>query len=299
MNYIELKIITDSDFSEILMAELGEIGFETFTEEADGLNAYIPEVQFSQENLEEILGRYSEFFEFTYSKNTIEKQNWNAEWEANYPPIRIGEQVLVRASFHEHDTKVAYDIVINPKMSFGTGHHETTSMVMMHLLDFGKIKTSEDALLQDKGACPLVSVQESGISNKSVLDIGCGTGILAILAEKMGASELSAFDIEEWAAENSRENAELNNCKHITVRQGTIETEPLKQYDIILANINRNILLRDINQYMNYLKPGGEIVISGFYTSDQADIEAKFAEFGLKKVAEKSQNNWASIRFML
>ncbi|MES2796319.1 MAG: 50S ribosomal protein L11 methyltransferase [Bacteroidota bacterium] len=274
MSYIELKVITDSDFSEILMAELGEIGFETFTEEVDGLNAYIPEDQFVQDSLDEILNRYRDFFAFSYSINTIEKQNWNAEWEANYPPIRIGEQVVVRASFHEPDPKVVYDIVINPKMSFGTGHHETTSMVMAHQLEISH-------------------------KNLSVLDIGCGTGILAILAEKLGATELSAFDIEEWAAENSRENAELNNCKHIAVRQGTIENEPLKQYDIILANINRNILLRDINQYINYLKPGGAIIISGFYTSDQADIEAKFAEFGLEKVAEKSKNNWASVRFVL
>lgn len=274
MSYIELKVKTDSDFSEILMAELGEIGFETFTEESDGLNAYIPEDQFVQENLDEILNRYKDFFEFSYSINTIEKQNWNATWEANYPPIRIGEQVLVRASFHEPDPKVAYDIVINPKMSFGTGHHETTSMVMAHQL-------------------------EMNFKEKSVLDVGCGTGILAILAEKLGATELSAFDIEEWAAENSRENAELNNCKNITVRQGTIENEPLKHFDIILANINRNILLRDINQYINYLKVGGEIVISGFYTTDQADIEAKFAEFELKKIAEKSKNNWASLRFEL
>ena len=273
MSYIELKVITNSDFSEILMAELGEIGFETFTEEADGLNAYIPEDQFIQENLDEILNRYRDFFEFSFSINTIVKQNWIATWEANYPPIRIGEQVLVRASFHEPDPSVTHDIVINPKMSFGTGHHETTSMVMAHQL-------------------------EMDFKEKTVLDVGCGTGILAILAEKLGATELSAFDIEEWAAENSRENAELNNCKNITVRQGTIENEPLKQYDIILANINRNILLRDINQYINYLKVGGQIVISGFYTTDQTDIEAKFDEYGLKKVAEKSKNNWASLRFI-
>jgi ribosomal protein L11 methyltransferase len=274
MSYIEIKVITSSEFSEILMAELAEIGFETFTEEANGLNAYIPEDQFDKESLEEVFGRYADFFEFTHTINTIEKQNWNAEWEKNYPPIRVGDQVLVRASFHEPDPNVPYDIVINPKMSFGTGHHETTSMVMAHQLEISH-------------------------QNMKVIDIGCGTNILAILAEKLGATELSAFDIEEWAAENSRENAELNGCRHITVRQGTIEDEPLKQYDIILANINRNILLRDINQYINYLRPGGTIIISGFYTTDQNDIEAKFAEFGLKKVAEKSKNNWASVRFEL
>jgi ribosomal protein L11 methyltransferase len=282
MSYIEIKIIASSEFSEILMAELGEIGFETFTEEADGLNAYIPEDQFDKDSLDEVFVRYPAFFECTHTINTIEKQNWNAEWEKNYPPIRVGDQILVRASFHEPDQNVPYDIVINPKMSFGTGHHETTSMVMAIMLDMATEK-----------------MQGNSFAKKSVLDIGCGTNILAILAEKLGATELSAFDIEEWAAENSRENAELNGCKHITVRQGTIEDEPLKQYDIILANINRNILLRDINQYINYLKPGGAIIISGFYTTDQADIETKFAEFGLKKIAEKAKNNWASVRFEL
>ena len=272
MSYIELKVKADSDFSEIMMAELSEIGFETFTEEADGINAYIQTETFDQDALNEILGKYRPAFEFSYESQIIEKQNWNAQWEANYPPIRIANEVLVRASFHEPDPTVKFDIVINPKMSFGTGHHETTSMVMAHLL-------------------------EINLKGKSALDIGCGTGILAILAEKMGAIGLSAFDIEEWAAENSKENAELNQCKNIEVRQGTIENEPAKLYDLILANINRNILLRDINQYIKYLKIAGEIIISGFYTSDQADIEAKFATFGLKKIAEKSENNWASLRF--
>ena len=279
MSYIEIKIKCSADFAEILMAELGEIGFETFTEEADGLNAYIPENEFFQENLDEILDRYKDFFEFSFLKTIIEKQNWNAEWEKNYPPIRVGDQVQVRASFHEADPSIPYDIVINPKMSFGTGHHETTSMVMAHQLE-------------------IVHKDNEG-KGKSVLDIGCGTGILAILSEKLGAGQLSAFDIEEWAAENSIENTLLNNCNSIAVRQGTIENEKLKQYDIILANINRNILLRDISQYVNYLKLGGTIVISGFYTSDQADIESEFSKYGLKKVAEKAKNNWASVRFIL
>jgi ribosomal protein L11 methyltransferase len=272
MSYIEVDIKSSADFADILMAELGEIGFETFTEEPDGLKAYIPEETFSQESL--VFNRYKDFFDFSFSKITIEKQNWNAEWERNYPPIRVGDQVLVRASFHEADPNVAYDIVINPKMSFGTGHHETTSMVMAHQLEIDH-------------------------KNKSVIDIGCGTGILAILAEKLGANDLSAFDIEEWAAENSIENAQLNGCEKIIIRQGTIENEPIKQYDIVLANINRNILLRDISQYINYLKPKGTLVISGFYTSDQADIENKFAEFNLRKTGEKSKNNWASVRFIL
>lgn len=315
MNYTELKIIATSEFSEILMAELAEIDFETFTEEPNGLNAYIPTEKFVQENLDEILLRYRSVFEYSYEIKVIEKQNWNAEWEKNYPPIRINNMVLVRASFHVPDPKVAHDIIINPKMSFGTGHHETTAMVMEHQLEIEHFSVQFPRKIQSDSANSDSSFQFSkkiksdySIQNisekvvvpaKSVLDIGCGTGILAILAEKLGAKEISAFDIEEWAAENSRENAQLNNCKQITVRQGTIETEPIKQYDIVLANINRNILLRDINQYVNYLKPGGIIIISGFYTSDKLDIEKKFGEFNLKKVSEKSKNNWASLRFIL
>ncbi len=307
MRYLELSLKADPDFSEIMMAELGEIGFETFTEEADGINGYIPQDQFDQDAFNELLGKYRPMFEFSYESRFIEKENWNAQWEANYPPIRIGDQVLVRASFHKPDQNVAYDIVINPKMSFGTGHHETTEMVMEHQLEIEHFSVEYPKKIQSDISNSYILVdypkkEETSkvkVVPKSVLDIGCGTGILAILAEKLGAKEISAFDIEEWAAENSRENAELNNCKHITVRQGTIENESLKLYDILLANINRNILLRDINQYINYLKPGGIIIISGFYTSDQADIEGKFAAFGLKKVAEKKKNNWASVRFEL
>lgn len=288
MSYIEFKIKTESEFSEILMAELGEIGFESFTEDFDGLNGYIPEDKFNKEAFNDILFKYQSLFEFSYESKLIEKQNWNAEWEKNYPPIRISNQVLVRASFHEPDPKVAYDIVINPKMSFGTGHHETTSMMMVHQLEIDHFFVEYSKKVGGK-----VEVQA-----KSVLDIGSGTGILAILAEKLGAKEISAFDIEEWAAENAVENSHLNHCKQISVRKGTIETEPLKQYDIVLANINRNILLRDINQYINYMKPTGTIIISGFYNSDQSDIETKFAEYNLIKEAEKTKNNWASLRFV-
>lgn len=274
MNYIEISIISNADFAEIMIAELAQIDFESFTEDPNGLKGYIQEEYFNEGNLEEIFERYKGIFDFSYLLKSIEKENWNAEWEKNYPSISIDNKIQVRASFHEKLPNIIYDIVINPKMSFGTGHHETTSMVMEHQLE-----------IDHKGM--------------SVLDIGCGTAILAILAYKLGAVVLSAFDIEEWAAENSKENALLNNCENITIRQGTIEDEPLFNYNILLANINRNILLRDVNQYIKYLKKGGCLIVSGFYVQDQKDIENKFAEFGLKKIAEKNRNNWASLRFEL
>lgn len=272
MNYIEISFVTSQDFAEILMAELSEIGFETFTEESDGLKAYVQVDQFNEGDFNEILERYQSVFEFTHSQQIIEKQNWNARWESNYAPIQVANQVQVRASFHFPNESYKYDIVINPKMSFGTGHHDTTSMMMAFQLEVDH-------------------------SQKSVLDIGCGTGILAILGEKLGANVVRGFDIEEWAAQNSIENASINNCKNAVFVQGTIEQEPDYQYDILLANINRNILLRDITQYMKFMKPQCTLLVSGFYVTDQDEIIEHFESVGLKNTGQKSQNQWACLKF--
>lgn len=273
MDYIEVKLTVSGDFTDIFMAELGEIGYETFTEEDYGLNAYITNDLFSEESLKEVLARYAEMTSVEYSFQTLVKQNWNEEWEKNYQPISVDGIVQVRAGFHQPDPSFKYDIVINPKMSFGTGHHETTSMVLS---------------LQ----------QEINHTNKKVLDVGCGTGILAIMASKLGASQVGAFDIEEWAAENSRENVSLNDCSNIEVRQGTIEDEPADQYDIVLANINRNILIRDIPKYIEFMKPApSQLVVSGFYQHDIEDIESVAKKCGLAKVNVREKNNWAAIVF--
>ncbi len=272
MDYIEINFNCTGDFAEILMAELAEIGFETFTEETQGLKAYVQSKEFVQENLEEILGRYEDIFEFTYSQTNIAKQNWNAQWESNYEPITVANTVMVRASFHMPNQVYKYDIIINPKMSFGTGHHDTTSMMMAFQLEINH-------------------------EHKTVLDIGCGTGILAILSEKLGAASTRGFDIEEWAAANSVENGQINNCTKSIFVQGTIEDEPKAQYDILLANINRNILLRDIPQYIAKMKPNSTLLISGFYITDQDEIQAHFESYSLKMVGQKSQNQWACLRF--
>jgi ribosomal protein L11 methyltransferase len=274
MNYIELQLFVNPEFSDIFMAELGEIGYETFTEEEDGLNAYITEDLFSETALDEIMERYLPMTPIRYSYKTLEKKNWNEEWEKNYEPIIAANgRVRVRASFHEADTNVEYDLLINPKMSFGTGHHETTSMVLGLQMD----------------------VNHAG---KKVLDVGCGTGILAILASKLGASEVGGFDIEEWAAENSKENCQLNDCQNITIRQGTIEDEPAEQYDIVLANINRNILMRDIPKYIEFMKPApSQLIVSGFYEHDIEDIENVAKGVGLVKTKSDSKNNWAAVVF--
>lgn len=275
MNYIELKLSVDAEFSDIFMAELGELGYETFTEESYGLNAYITEDLFSEENLDSMIERYLGMTQISYSFKSLEKKNWNEEWEKSYEPISVFENgILVRASFHEPNPAYQYEIVINPKMSFGTGHHETTSMILG------------------------LQLKEINHEDKKVLDVGCGTGILAIMASKLGASEVAAFDIEEWAAENSRENVALNHCENVVVRQGTIEDEPAEQYDVVLANINRNILMRDIPQYINFMKPNASVLaVSGFYEHDIADIEKVANEVGLVKIGGTSKNNWASVIF--
>jgi ribosomal protein L11 methyltransferase len=271
-NYIELSLQIEPDFSEILMAELSELGFDSFVETDEGLEAYIKEELFNDLDIKRMLETYAERTPISYAFKKIEKQNWNEEWEKNFQPISIGNDIYVRADFHEAKPDFKYEIIITPKMSFGTGHHETTSMVMEHQLTIPH-------------------------QDKKVLDVGTGTGILAVLASKLGATQISAFDIDEWSVENTIENVALNNANHIEVRLGTIENEPMEKYDIVLANINRNILLQQIPAYVTFMKAGASLVISGFYEADIADIQAIAESAGLKKVAQLSKNQWASVVF--
>jgi ribosomal protein L11 methyltransferase len=270
--YIETSLTVPIDFTEIIMAELAEIGYESFVETDEGLLAYIVEEAFSEAALQELAVRYVALAAINYEFRVLETKNWNEEWEKNYQPIEVAGQIRVRASYHPPDPRFEHDIVIDPKMSFGTGHHETTTLVMQQQL--------------------LVEHQ-----NKSVLDVGSGTGILAILAEKLGATRLMAFDIEEWAYLNAVENATLNNCTHITVFQGTIADCPTAQYDIVLANINRNILLAEIPIYVQFMKSRATLILSGFYEFDAADIIAKAEEVGLNLVARETLNQWTTLRF--
>lgn len=272
MSYIELSLQIDLDFNEIMMAELAELGFETFVETEDGLEAYIQEELFEDLAVKNMLETYAERTPISYAFKHIAKQNWNEEWEKNFQPISIGNDIYVRADFHEPQPNYLYEIIITPKMSFGTGHHETTSMVMEHQL--------------------MIPHQD-----KKVLDVGTGTGILAVLAEKLGAKYVSAFDIDEWSVENTNENIALNNTSKIAVRLGTIEDEPQGKYEIVLANINRNILLQQIPAYATFMAEGASLIISGFYEADIADIQAVAESVGLKKVAQLSKNQWASVVF--
>jgi ribosomal protein L11 methyltransferase len=278
MNYLELQLRLSPDYTDILTAELAELGFDSFVETDEGLNAYTIESDFSEEAVQELIAKYADQTAIAYEVSSLEKRNWNAEWERNYEPIEVANQVRVRASFHEKDryadaARFRYDIVIDPKMSFGTGHHETTAMML------------EQQLALD-------------FAGKTVLDVGSGTGILAILAAKMGAKAVLAFDIEEWAVENARENVEINECPQITVFQGTIEdVNSDSKYDIIVANINRNVLLAEIPTYTNFLVSNGYLVVSGFYENDAIDIQQKATETGLSFVTSMTNREWTSLLF--
>ncbi|NDK57544.1 50S ribosomal protein L11 methyltransferase [Pontibacter fetidus] len=273
MDFIEVTLEVNAEFADILTAELGELGFDAFVENENGFSAYIDEDKYNQQALEETIARYADMVQLTYTTKKIARQNWNEEWERNFEPLFIGDQVSVRASFHEKPANAKYDIVINPKMSFGTGHHETTTLMI------------ENQLTLDH-------------QNKRVLDMGCGTGILAIMAGELGAKEIVAVEIEDWTVENARENAELNGYETIDVRLGGAETIAGDQpYDIILANINRNVLLEDMPAYVAVLKPEGYLLLSGFYTEDLPMLQERATELGLTYLSHRVKNNWVSAIF--
>ena len=273
-NYLEFqfKISPLQPGSEILIAQLGYAGFESFVETEDGVLAYIQKVEYSEAVLEEVQILGSDEFEISYTSQEIEQVNWNSEWEKNFNPIIVANKCSVRAPFHERpDTE--YDIVIEPKMSFGTGHHATTHMMLQHIL-------------------------KNEWAGKRVLDMGCGTGVLAILAEMKGASALDAIDIDNWCYLNTLENVERNNCKHINVYEGTAEMLRDQEYDVVIANINRNILLEDIPTYSKRLVAGGKMFLSGFYTEDIEAIEKVCNENGLNFEEKLVEDNWTAASFV-
>ncbi len=257
---------------EILIAQLGETPFESFIETDNGVSAYIQKEFWSEDILNDIQILESDDFKVEYTYEEIDQVNWNEEWEKNFEPIEVDNTCYVRAPFHEKKD-VQYDIVIEPKMSFGTGHHETTFMMIQHLL-------------------------ETDVKGKKTLDMGCGTAILAILAEMKGAAPIDAIDIDNWCYLNSIENAERNNCKAISVYEGDAALLEGKSYDIIIANINRNILLNDMQQYVDCLNPGGTLFLSGFYEEDIPFIDASCTEKGLKLIKKHQRNNWVALKYV-
>jgi ribosomal protein L11 methyltransferase len=277
MNYCELlftTIITDDYQQDLLMNELAEFGFDTFEEMDFGFKAYIPADQFNKKALDEILQPYHQMFTFSYEVTLIPHKNWNEIWETNFEPIEIKDQIYVRATFHPATPDFKYEIVIDPKMAFGTGHHQTTSMMMDYML-------------------------ETDYQDKTVLDMGCGTGILAILASKMGATSVTAIDFDEVCYESTLENAPLNHIGNIIAICGSKEDIADYEYDIILANINRNILVEQMGRYAEVLKPDGEIYFSGFYEEPDLDIIVEEArKYDLKYISHKENKKWVAVKMV-
>ena len=271
--YVEVKFTCTEEFKEILIAELYNLGFNSMMETEVGIEAYVLIPDYNQKTLDEIVDKYKEAA-ISYITSEFENKNWNEEWEKNYDPIVVEDKCLVRATFHKSFGNYPYEIIITPKMSFGTGHHSTTYLMLKH---------------------------QMGINHeeKRVLDAGCGTAILAVMAEKLGASEVIAYDIDDWSIENAPENVALNDCKNIEVFGGTIRTVPLKgQFDIILANINKNVLLDELGEYSRYLEFGGYVILSGFYVHDNDDLVARADEFDLQLVGHNKKNDWSSLIFI-
>lgn len=258
--------------SEILIAELGELPFESFIDSDLGIVAYIQKELYTEGILDNLFILNSPEFTISYKIEEIDQVNWNEEWEKNFEPIDVDGNCHVRAPFHPK-TAAEFDIVIEPKMSFGTGHHETTHMMIQHLL-------------------------EMDVTGMKTLDMGCGTAILAILAEMKGAHPIDAIDIDNWCYLNSIENAERNNCRYISVYEGDAALLKDKKYDLIIANINRNILLNDMQSYVNCLNPNGTLLLSGFYEQDIPFIDTSCTEKGLTYVKKFERNNWVSLKYV-
>ncbi len=275
MEYIEVsfEISSTSPQTEILIARLSQIGYDGFLETEKNLFAYIPADNFNELHIGNLSVPDENNRKISYSYKIIKQQNWNKAWESNYDPVIIKNEVHIRAPFHEVNRDVRYEIVVNPKMSFGTAHHETTALMI-------------EMMLNEK------------IKGKKVLDMGCGTGILAILAEMLGAMQVDAVDNDEWAYQNARENITENKCKNICVQLGDAGVIKAVEYEYILANINRNLLLQDIHIYATHLAHNGVLLLSGFYTEDLMLIQSSALDNGLKADKKLIKNNWVAAKFM-
>ena len=264
---VDIKLNPVVPFADILVAKLNQIEFESYNEDENGVKAYVQTHLLNETAVKEIISEVAELCELTFTINKVKQENWNKKWESNFEPVYINDRCVIRAHFHADFPDVEQEIIITPKMSFGTGHHETTSLVMNEMfgIDF---------------------------KDKSVLDMGSGTGVLAILAAKLGANSLIGIDFDEWAFENAEENAQLNSVDNIDFIHGDAGAIRDETFDIILANINRNIILQDIATYVGAMNEKSEILFSGFLKEDIPLILEKSEQLGLELVVSKHKNKW-------
>lgn len=276
MDYFEFlfKYSSENDYvADLLSSELGEIGFESFVTGSEGLTAYIPTGLYDEAKLKDLIAHFEYDKNVVFSQKFVEGKNWNEEWEKHYfQPIILGDECVIHSTFHKDIPSAKYEILIDPKMSFGTGHHETTSLMLRALLD-------------------------ADLQGKSLLDMGCGTAVLAILAAKKGASPILAIDIDEWAYNNSLENVALNHAEGIRVAMGGAELLGNETFDIILANINRNILLHDMHKYAACMHEGAELYMSGFYERDIPVIDEEAKKNGLQLLGHEEKNLWVAVHY--
>lgn len=276
MEYIELSIKIESevkDITEIISAELAELGFESFQEEEGGLNAYIPSTNFNFDEVKELYIFHNKYLgEFELSHTLYKDKNWNEYWEKNFQPVLVENQLLIRAPFYEKNNSVKHEIILEPKMSFGTGHHATTYLVLQEMMNIE-------------------------MEGKEVLDIGCGTGILSIFAHQLNASRIVALDNNEWAYKNALENFQNNGTERVETILGDINSIKEGKFDIILANINRNVILAEIEKYTALLKKGGTILLSGILKINRPEIEEAAEMCYLSKLGWNRMNGWVVLDY--
>ncbi|MEQ9423943.1 MAG: 50S ribosomal protein L11 methyltransferase [Cyclobacteriaceae bacterium] len=269
MDYTEIKFTLQEEFRDIIIAELSEAGFDTFLETEAGFNTYKDHPELDLSSIEEVIQKYSSTCSISYETTTFPDKNWNEEWEKNFEPIVVEDKCLVRAPFHKIEKEYPLEVLIDPKMAFGTGHHATTYLMLQEMMKID-------------------------IKGKDLIDLGSGTGILAIGAVKLGASKVWATDINEWSINNSKDNFALNGCSKINLLCGQIAELNIEQkFDVVLANINRNVLLEEIPQYIPLMRPDAIMILSGFFEEDEHLIIRKADESGLSMISKAHRNNWS------
>ncbi len=273
MDFVTVEIVCEEALLEILIAELGNLGCDAFEEKSEGLVASFDAAKWSESEVTNVLNRYKEFGPLSWSIATVERKNWNKIWEENFDPVFIEDKCVIRAPFHEIDGSYEHDIIIMPKMSFGTGHHATTYQMVSFQMTVDH-------------------------KNKCVLDVGSGTGILAIMAKKLGAIYVEGTDIDQWCQENSLENLALNGITDVPMRLGKItELTFDRKFDIVIANINKNVLLQEMQFYVDLLDPNGNLLLSGFYHEDIGELREQAGKLGLSLAGSTTRNNWAALHF--